>query len=303
MAESLDDFLDGVLTQDVKKRFTVHAQLVTYLSDPLSSLKSDDLDRFVEGLSGWVSCSNYKVSVNGLEILCLMVDRMGEEFKPHITTVMPSVIDRLGDAKDQVREQAQQLLLKLMMPASSPQYVFERMSGAFTHKLWLVREGILVCLQNTINRYGARCLHLSKTVPAICRLLDDQSSQVREAGVVTLTEIYRHVGEKVRLDLSRKGIPALKLSQIFARFDEVKMSGNMLPTADVGEYLWCGVGTCGVVWVPVVWCGYLWCGYLWCGVGTCGVVWVSVVWCGYLCGVGTCGVVWIPVVWCRVLTR
>ncbi|XP_070175260.1 CLIP-associating protein 1-like isoform X3 [Littorina saxatilis] len=233
MAESLDDFLDGVVTQDVKRRFTVHAQLVSYLSDPLSSLKSDDLDRFVEGLAGWVSCSNYKVSVNGLEVLCLMVDRMGEDFKHHITTVLPSVIDRLGDAKDQVRDQAQQLLLKLMMPASSPQYVFERMSGAFTHKLWLVREGVLVCLQNAINRYGARSLHLSKTVPAICKLLDDPNGQVREAAVNTLTEIYRHVGEKVRIDLARKGIAQAKLSQIFSRFDEVKMSGGMLPTADV----------------------------------------------------------------------
>ncbi|KAK7497575.1 hypothetical protein BaRGS_00011215, partial [Batillaria attramentaria] len=173
------------------------------------------------------------VSVNGLEVLCLMVDRMGEEFKPHISTVLPAVIDRLGDAKDQVRDQAQQLLLKLMLPASSPQYVFERMSGAFTHKLWHVREGVLVCLQNTINRYGARSLQLSKTVPAICKLLDDPNAQVREAAVCTLTEIYRHVGEKVRADLTRKGIPQQKLSQIFARFDDVRASGNMLPTADM----------------------------------------------------------------------
>ena len=54
----------------------------------------------------------------------------------------------------QVRDQAQQLLLKLMMPASTPQYVFERIIGAFNHKLWHVREGVLVCLQYTINRYG-----------------------------------------------------------------------------------------------------------------------------------------------------
>ena len=38
------------------------------------------------------------------------------------------------------------------------QYVFERMSGAFTHKLWHVREGVLVCLQNTINRSGCVCV-------------------------------------------------------------------------------------------------------------------------------------------------
>ncbi|KAK7497574.1 hypothetical protein BaRGS_00011214 [Batillaria attramentaria] len=58
--EGLDAFLDGVLTQDVKRRFQVHQQLVSYLSDPLASLKSEDLDRFIDGLASWVSCSNYK---------------------------------------------------------------------------------------------------------------------------------------------------------------------------------------------------------------------------------------------------
>jgi CLIP-associating protein 1/2 len=47
-------------------------------------------------------------------------------------------------------------------------------------------------------------------VPAICKLLDDQNSQVREQAITTLTEIYRHVGEKVRSDLARKGIPQQK---------------------------------------------------------------------------------------------
>ncbi|XP_048238502.1 CLIP-associating protein 1-like isoform X8 [Haliotis rufescens] len=173
------------------------------------------------------------ISVNGLEVLCLMVDRMGEEFKPHVTSVLPAVIDRLGDSKDQVREKAQDLLLKLMMPASSPQYVFERLTGAFSHKLWHVREGVLVCLQNTINRYGARCLQLSKLVPAICKLLEDQSGPVREAAVNALTEIYRHVGERVRSDLQKKGVSAQRLKHIFQKFDEQKLSGNMVATADM----------------------------------------------------------------------
>lgn len=31
--------------------------------------------------------------------------------------------------------------------------------------------------------------------------------QVRDRAVSSLVEIYRHVGERVRLDLSKKGIP------------------------------------------------------------------------------------------------
>nr|AYP63828.1 CLIP-associating protein 1 [Haliotis discus discus] len=233
MATDLNDFMPNVTTQDTKKRFLVHTELVPYLSDPGSSLVCEDIGKFIEGLTGWVNCSNHKISVNGLEVLCLMVDRMGEEFKPHVTSVLPAVIDRLGDSKDQVREKAQDLLLKLMMPASSPQYVFERLTGAFSHKLWHVREGVLVCLQNTINRYGARCLQLSKLVPAICKLLEDQSGPVREAAVNALTEIYRHVGERVRSDLQKKGVSAQRLKHIFQKFDEQKLSGNMVATADM----------------------------------------------------------------------
>lgn len=37
------------------------------------------------------------------------------------SSVLPSLIDRLGDAKDQVRDQDQSLLLKIMEQAVSPQ--------------------------------------------------------------------------------------------------------------------------------------------------------------------------------------
>ncbi|KAI8492440.1 hypothetical protein Bbelb_298930, partial [Branchiostoma belcheri] len=65
--------------------------------------------------------------------------------------VLPPLIDRLGDSKDQVREQAQELILRLMEPVSSPQYVFERMMGAFGHRNFRVREEVLICLVATIN--------------------------------------------------------------------------------------------------------------------------------------------------------
>ncbi|XP_061178265.1 CLIP-associating protein 1-like isoform X1 [Saccostrea echinata] len=229
---TLDTFLPNVTTQDTRKRIQAHQDLIPYLSDPHSSLNCPEMDEFIGGLVGWVNCSNYKISLNGLEVLCLMVDRMGEDFKIHVSSVIPAVVDRLGDSKDQVREMAQQLLLKLMMPATSPQFVFDRIQNAFSHKLWRVRDEVLICLQNTINTYGARSLQLSKIVPSICKLLDDQNSQVRETAIMTLAEVYRHVGERVRQDLAKKGIPPQRLNQIYAKFDEVKNSGGMLATAD-----------------------------------------------------------------------
>ncbi|XP_041460855.1 CLIP-associating protein 1-like, partial [Lytechinus variegatus] len=143
-------------------------------------------------------------------------------------SVLPAAVDRLGDSKEQVREQSQGLIQKLMSPASSPQFVFERLMKAFSHKGWRVREEVLLCLMQAINVFGASSLLLNKIVPSICKLLGDPNSQVRDTAINTLVEIYRHVGEKVRIDLGKKGIPSSRLSIIYAKFDDVKRSGQMV---------------------------------------------------------------------------
>ncbi|XP_075008987.1 CLIP-associating protein 1 isoform X6 [Calonectris borealis] len=110
-------------------------------------------------------------------------------------------------------------------------YVWDRMLGGFKHKNFRTREGICLCLIATLNASGAQSLTLSKIVPHICNLLGDPNSQVRDAAINSLVEIYRHVGERVRADLSKKGLPQSRLNVIFTKFDEVQKSGNMIQSS------------------------------------------------------------------------
>ncbi|XP_030829292.1 CLIP-associating protein 1-A isoform X5 [Strongylocentrotus purpuratus] len=226
--KTLDDIFNDVLKQDTTSKFQASEDLQNYLQDNENSMHCDNMDRLVDALAGWVNSSNFKISLCGLECLLLLVDRIGEKFKNHIGTVLPAALDRLGDSKEQVREHSQALIQKLMSPASAPQFVFERLMKGFSHKGWRVREEVLLCLMQTINVFGANSLLLNKIVPSICKLLGDPNSQVRDTAINTLVEIYRHVGEKVRIDLGKKGIPSSRLSIIYAKFDDVKRSGQML---------------------------------------------------------------------------
>ncbi|XP_025065149.1 CLIP-associating protein 1 isoform X7 [Alligator sinensis] len=163
-----------------------------------------------------------------MDILSALVSRLQDRFRAQIGTVLPSLLDRLGDSKDSVREQDQALLLKIMEQAANPQYVWDRLLGGFKHKNFRTREGICLCLIATLNASGAQSLTLSKIVPHICNLLGDPNSQVRDSAINSLVEIYRHVGERVRADLSKKGLPQSRLNVIFTKFDEVQKSGNMI---------------------------------------------------------------------------
>ncbi|XP_041119937.1 CLIP-associating protein 1-A-like isoform X19 [Polyodon spathula] len=229
--------LSQVMQKDVGKRLQVGQELVDYISDreKSSDLEHDQtmLDRLVDGIAtSWVNSSHFKVALLGMDILSALIVRLQERFRPQISTVLPSLIDRLGDAKDQVRDQDQTLLLKIMEQAANPQYVWDRMLGGFKHKNNRTREGVCLCLIATLKIYGAQGLTLSKIVPHICNLLSDPTSQVRDGAMNCLVEIYRHVGERVRSDLSKKGLPQSRLNVIFAKFDEVQKSGNMMQSSD-----------------------------------------------------------------------
>uniref|UniRef100_A0A2K6TVG4 Cytoplasmic linker associated protein 2 n=1 Tax=Saimiri boliviensis boliviensis TaxID=39432 RepID=A0A2K6TVG4_SAIBB len=184
--------------------------------------------RTVDALTGWVGSSNYRVSLMGLEILSAFVDKLSTRFRAYITMVIVALIDRMGDAKDKVREEAQTLMLKLMDQVAPPMYIWEQLSSGFKHKNFRSREGVCLCLIETLNIFGAQPLVISKLVPHLCILFGDSNSQVRDAAISAIVEIYRHVGEKVRMDLYKRGIPPARLEMIFAKFDEVQSSGGMI---------------------------------------------------------------------------
>ncbi|XP_049672854.1 CLIP-associating protein 2 isoform X25 [Haliaeetus albicilla] len=228
----MDYFCDQVQQKDVGRRMQVGQELLEYLSDPARSpdVEQDQqrLDKVIDELTGWVNSSNFKVALLGLDVLGAFVDRLSGRFKSYIGTVLLPLIDRMGDAKDQVREQAQNLILKLMDEAAPPMYIWERLAVGFKHKNYRSREGVCLCLIATLNIYGAQPLILSKLVPHLCTAFGDSNSQVRDAAILAIVEVYRHVGEKVRIDLTKRGIPPGRLQTIFAKFDEVRNSGNMI---------------------------------------------------------------------------
>lgn len=229
--DNMEYFYQQVLQKDVARRLQVGQDLIDFLNDPQrsSDVEQDKsrLDKTMDELTGWVNSSNYKVALLGIDIVGAFVDRLAERFRGYIGTVVPALIDRLGDSKEQVREQSQAIILRLMEQTAPVMYVWERLLPGFKHKNFRSREGLCLCLVATLNLYGAHPLTLSKIVPYLCTLTGDSNGQVRETATSTLVEVYRFVGEKVRVSLNKQGLPAARLQAILCRFDEVLNSGNM----------------------------------------------------------------------------
>lgn len=87
------------------------------------------------------------------------------------------------------------------------------------------------------NRHGAHSVTLSKFTPSIVKLLSDPAVTVRDTAFTSIVDLYKHVGDKLRNDLQKRNlVPAPKLPGLLNRFDEVRDSGELLPTASCGTF-------------------------------------------------------------------
>lgn len=228
--------LDGFITQMAKADMRVKAQLaedlVLYLSDSENSIECVDLGLLIDGLIPWMIGSHFKIAQRALEAFTELIVRLGQDFNAYTSTILPHVVDRLGDSRDTVREKAQLLLHKLMeCRVVSPQSMLDKLTVCFKHKNAKVREEFLQTIINALNEYGTQSLSVKMYIQPIVLLLGDPTPTVRDAAVQTLVEIYKHVGDKLRTDLRKRDVPASKFVILEQKFDEARNDGLLLPSA------------------------------------------------------------------------
>ncbi|KXJ72138.1 hypothetical protein RP20_CCG018774 [Aedes albopictus] len=228
--------IDGFITQMAKADMRVKAQLaedlVLYLNDSENSIECVDLGLLIDGLIPWMIGSHFKIAQRALEAFTELIVRLGQDFNAYTSTILPHVVDRLGDSRDTVREKAQLLLHKLMeCRVVSPQSLLDKLTVCFKHKNAKVREEFLQTIVNALNEYGTQSLSVKTYIQPIVLLLGDPAPTVRDAAVQTLVEIYKHVGDKLRIDLRKRDVPPAKFLILEQKFDETKNDGLLLPSA------------------------------------------------------------------------
>jgi len=233
----LDGFIPLLSSTDIRMKVNVGCKLFTYLEEPSNSIECSDIGMFIDGIVQWLLNSNPKVALYGIEIITQLINRMRIDFRPYISTILPLAVDRIGDSKEPIKVKTLFLIMKLMeCNTISPQALFDKISvNAFNHKNSNVKEGSMKLLLLTIEEFGANCIAISKIVPMIIKLLSDPNVQVRQKAFETLVDLYKHVGDKLRVDIQKKySIPQSKMTDLMNKFDEVKATGSLLPTAFVG---------------------------------------------------------------------
>ncbi|KAJ7582745.1 hypothetical protein C8J56DRAFT_791650 [Mycena floridula] len=146
--------------------------------EPQPSLISKCLD-VVEAVIAFLRTVNYHLTDN--EAICFV----------------PTVVHKLGDAREPVRVRVQQIIQSL-----SKVYAYSRvfqllLDHGLKSKVAKTRQGTLDEMAGLLKRSGMGACEPAKAFPIVASLISDKDSQVRKSALGALSEGYALVGEKV----------------------------------------------------------------------------------------------------------
>ncbi|XP_022848807.1 CLIP-associated protein-like [Olea europaea var. sylvestris] len=219
----MEEALELTRTKDTKERMAGVERLHQLLEASRKSLTSSEVTSLVDMCLDLLKDNNFRVSQGALQALASAAVLSGEHFKLHFNGLVPAVVERLGDAKQPVRDAARQLLLTLMEVSSSTIIVERAGSYAWTHKSWRVREEFARTVTSAIGLFASTELPLQRAIlPPILQMLNDPNPGVREAAISCIEEMYTQAGPQFQDELQRHHLPTPMLKDINARLEKIE---------------------------------------------------------------------------------
>ncbi|KAG2432395.1 hypothetical protein HYH02_012966 [Chlamydomonas schloesseri] len=102
----------------------------------------EPLPDFVKFLVGLIADPNFKIAISSMSILGELAGKVGKELEPHLSVVVPALLEKFTDSKILVRA-ANMKSIKKLMGATSPAGVLELLALGSSHTSWRVREEVL----------------------------------------------------------------------------------------------------------------------------------------------------------------
>lgn len=111
---AMEGALELARAKDTKERMAGVERLHEVLEGSRKSLSAAETTALVDCCLDLLKDNNFRVSQGALQALDSAAVLSGDHLKLHFNALVPAVVDRLGDAKQPVRDASRRLLLTLM---------------------------------------------------------------------------------------------------------------------------------------------------------------------------------------------
>ena len=146
-----------------------------------------NLPLVLELLSAPMGDSHFKVSQMGLELIECLVKKVGRGIKPHMPSLVKSVMARVGSNKFVLKQAGMRVMMELMVACHPEPVVLEAANFGLGHKTSRVREETINVITAALLTFPSSEFHFNIIIRELCPSMSDSKSKVRQASFEAMT--------------------------------------------------------------------------------------------------------------------
>ncbi|XP_060604463.1 TOG array regulator of axonemal microtubules protein 1-like isoform X2 [Ruditapes philippinarum] len=206
-AQYVDSYEFGIIPSHVmsqindQENFKLRAKGVEELRNIMYDLSENDVQNnlmphmisFISFLNNLLDDSNFKITTVTLEILCILVEKLGKNVKQYLKPLSLTLAKRMGDNKIVVRQAVMKVAIK-MMQSHSAKPVLSVICENLQHKNSKVRQETLNIIIAALLTFPSYAFDLPGVCKMVAPTLTDGKRQVRQAALECLSVIAQAMG-------------------------------------------------------------------------------------------------------------
>ncbi|KAL1495781.1 hypothetical protein AB1Y20_016643 [Prymnesium parvum] len=209
------ELVESLSSKDTKVRL----QAIHDATAQCEQLDAEDAPPLLDALAPALTDNNLKVAQGALSLLSQLLERLGHDLAPHVGRLWKPLVERLGDAKGQVKERAVDLAVLLASRVLSPAEALEHLAPAWRHKNWRTQESILLVVGRLLATQE-RGPGMRELLPQVVELLEHREPPVREGAALCVEQMARLLGPALLNELRRMPIRPNVLKPLLLRLGE-----------------------------------------------------------------------------------
>ncbi|XP_065055489.1 TOG array regulator of axonemal microtubules protein 1-like isoform X1 [Rhopilema esculentum] len=158
-----------------------------------NSVLLNSLGDLLEMLTRFVEDSNFKILLTSLHILRDVIEKVGDNLRPHMELLLAVVQTKLGDSKVVIKQLNMQILLNLMHVAK-PWAVLKPLMPCLNHRNSKIREDIINMITAALLTFPSSDFNLTTLPGLIAPMLIDAKRKVRQAVLECFAVIAQSLG-------------------------------------------------------------------------------------------------------------
>lgn len=219
-----------------KKDTKAKTEALAKIQESIEAGKVDpgEISQLFKNLVKCVQDNNFRVCLSSLGCLRELCQQWGDDCHNHIHELIPGLIKRSGDSRQDVRDSVIETIIVAMELVGHIKMFQKRIEPALRSPKWRVRQSMAICFTEMVRVFGP--FDMNGLSGGLTDLLSDSQKDVRDAAMEAMRPLQKCLGKSLIDILTGGGVRKSLIKIVQQRLEAASPAGAESGTRRVSNF-------------------------------------------------------------------